>query len=446
MHPGSAQRKMETMDPRTLPELPRSRDDAVIAGVCHGLARQLFIDPLLVRVAAVVLALASGVGIVLYAGAWAVMPQEGARERLVSRWFPQTAQWTTQRLFSTMLAVCAVACLPLLSSTAWSIGPAVVLCVVIWLAHRSRSRRDEVALPATPPAPGLGHTIPTAAEADFHRAVVAWRARLEQVAHSPHAGPLGVEPVRLEPGATTTPAALSSPQQPPVLAPARPPSGRVAQASSRRHPRRASWLFGLLVIGLMTGAAMLVFALTGPGPRTVRLATGATLAVLAVALLATWAFRLPHPRLAGLIGLLCLVLGVSPVTMADDGRLGARVQDHDYTSVAQLPREPLELTATPAEIRLDDLDLSDQDPRHPARLTVKGTLSLVSLSLPEDAPVAVQYKLTGSSLEVDSDRLPPFATAGDSSGTWPESGPDDKAPRLVVVLELQGSAAEVDHG
>jgi phage shock protein C len=54
----------------------RSRDDRVIAGVCGGLGRYLGVDPVLVRIAAVVLVFAGGAGILLYAIGWIVMPEE----------------------------------------------------------------------------------------------------------------------------------------------------------------------------------------------------------------------------------------------------------------------------------------------------------------------------------------------------------------------------------
>jgi phage shock protein C len=55
--------------------LRRSRSQRVVAGVCGGLAEYLGVDVVLIRVAFVVLALAS-VGIVLYIVAWLVIPDE----------------------------------------------------------------------------------------------------------------------------------------------------------------------------------------------------------------------------------------------------------------------------------------------------------------------------------------------------------------------------------
>lgn len=54
--------------------LMRSETDRMIAGVCGGLADYLNIDPVLVRLAFVVLMLASGVGLAIYALLWIVLP------------------------------------------------------------------------------------------------------------------------------------------------------------------------------------------------------------------------------------------------------------------------------------------------------------------------------------------------------------------------------------
>jgi phage shock protein C len=56
--------------------LVRTRDDRVIAGVCGGVGRYLGIDPVLVRVAAVLLVLLAGTGLLAYVIAWIVMPEE----------------------------------------------------------------------------------------------------------------------------------------------------------------------------------------------------------------------------------------------------------------------------------------------------------------------------------------------------------------------------------
>ncbi len=54
--------------------LYRSRTDAVIGGVCGGLGQYLGIDPVLVRLFFVLLALGSGIGIPIYIIMWIVVP------------------------------------------------------------------------------------------------------------------------------------------------------------------------------------------------------------------------------------------------------------------------------------------------------------------------------------------------------------------------------------
>ncbi len=65
--------------------LRRSREDRVIAGVCGGLGRYLGIDPVLLRIAFVVLALAGGGGVLLYLVSWVLIPNERPGESLGDR-------------------------------------------------------------------------------------------------------------------------------------------------------------------------------------------------------------------------------------------------------------------------------------------------------------------------------------------------------------------------
>jgi len=56
--------------------LYRSRDDRVIGGVCGGIGQHLGVDPVFVRIAAVILAFAGGAGIVLYLVGLIAIPEE----------------------------------------------------------------------------------------------------------------------------------------------------------------------------------------------------------------------------------------------------------------------------------------------------------------------------------------------------------------------------------
>ena len=56
--------------------LVRSRGNKMLAGVCGGLAEYLGVDPVIVRLAAVLLTLLNGVGLLIYLVLALIMPQE----------------------------------------------------------------------------------------------------------------------------------------------------------------------------------------------------------------------------------------------------------------------------------------------------------------------------------------------------------------------------------
>ena len=69
--------------------LMRSETDRMIAGVCGGLAAYLGVDPVLVRLAFVILLLASGIGLAIYVILWVVIPTP-ARAQPESRLLDET--------------------------------------------------------------------------------------------------------------------------------------------------------------------------------------------------------------------------------------------------------------------------------------------------------------------------------------------------------------------
>ena len=69
---------------RDLGRLRRSVTDRKVAGVAGGLARHLDVDPLLLRVAFVVLAFFGGAGLLLYGACWLLVPEEGSDEAAIT--------------------------------------------------------------------------------------------------------------------------------------------------------------------------------------------------------------------------------------------------------------------------------------------------------------------------------------------------------------------------
>jgi phage shock protein PspC (stress-responsive transcriptional regulator) len=73
-----------THDRPARPELRRSTDDRMLAGVAGGLARYLDVDATLVRIAFVVLTVVGGAGVPLYLASWLLIPEDGADQSIAA--------------------------------------------------------------------------------------------------------------------------------------------------------------------------------------------------------------------------------------------------------------------------------------------------------------------------------------------------------------------------
>jgi phage shock protein PspC (stress-responsive transcriptional regulator)/predicted membrane protein len=74
-----------TEQPRVRPELRRSRDNRVVAGVAAGIGRYFDVDPVIVRIAFIVLSVFGGSGVLLYLVAWLVIAKEGEDDSAAGR-------------------------------------------------------------------------------------------------------------------------------------------------------------------------------------------------------------------------------------------------------------------------------------------------------------------------------------------------------------------------
>ena len=68
----------------------RSARDVKVAGLCGGVAEKWDVDPILVRIAFVLLALSAGIGLVLYLAGWLLLPVEGKQTAPVDDLFGET--------------------------------------------------------------------------------------------------------------------------------------------------------------------------------------------------------------------------------------------------------------------------------------------------------------------------------------------------------------------
>jgi len=67
--------------------LHRLRDEGMITGTAAGIAAYLRMDPTIVRVAFVALALLGGAGVPLYLAAWLLIPEAGADQSIATDFF-----------------------------------------------------------------------------------------------------------------------------------------------------------------------------------------------------------------------------------------------------------------------------------------------------------------------------------------------------------------------
>lgn len=139
--------------PPSAPPLTRRESNKVIAGVCSGVAYRLGIDPNVVRVVTIVLAIFGGAGILLYALGWLLLPDERTGRSLAER---ALRGGEPDRLTAVLLAVA-------LTLVAVGVGFAVVgdnwfgvavLAVALGIGALLLTRAPAVPTPSAAPNPG----------------------------------------------------------------------------------------------------------------------------------------------------------------------------------------------------------------------------------------------------------------------------------------------------
>jgi phage shock protein PspC (stress-responsive transcriptional regulator) len=166
---------------RDLARLRRSRTDRKIAGVAGGLGRHLDVDPVILRVAFVVLVFFGGAGLLLYGAMWLLVPEDGEEDAKIHL-DPRTR--TAALIIAGVLAVLA------LVGDSWGgygfPWPVVVIggLVALVLANRDRRTHEGRGYAATTAAP-QGTTYPMAGTDD----TTVYATGYEPAASTPYAPP-----------------------------------------------------------------------------------------------------------------------------------------------------------------------------------------------------------------------------------------------------------------
>jgi phage shock protein PspC (stress-responsive transcriptional regulator) len=152
-----------TTEQPTAPRLLRRRsDDRVIGGVASGLGDYFNVDPLLIRIGFVGLMVFGGMGILLYAAAWLLVPDEATEQSIAQR-IAGRAGIGGGFLAAVLIVVGAIMLLNVLGDVARDSEavPAVVFALLVILAGVAILRRgepDAVAPAAETPAAAVEST------------------------------------------------------------------------------------------------------------------------------------------------------------------------------------------------------------------------------------------------------------------------------------------------
>ncbi len=345
------------------PALRRTTGDSkVLGGVAAGIARSLGIDPILVRVAFVVLTIFGGSGVVLYVAGWLFIPEDGRPDSAGERFFRD----------HNALAIAAAAVIgifivgPMLAWGIWGNGPGfggIVLLFLVVAGVVALTRRSGP--PSSPTSPVAVAPLSDAAAAP------------DATVPLPAGAPAG-------PGAPTLALPMASPPPPPA------------------PPPKETSVLGRLTFGLTVLVAGTLIALDLGGAISVTAVTvlAASLGIVAVGLL-IGAFVGRSRWLIALGVLLTLVL-IPTAAVPDDVRwnAGAGAGDRTYrvTSTEELS-SPYELGVGALTLDLRRLDLTE-------RVTVDASLGIGELTvlLPPDVAVSTTADVAVGTIDLPGEQ------------------------------------------
>ncbi len=326
---------------RDLGRLRRSASDRKVAGVAGGLARHLDVDPLVLRVAFVVLAFFGGAGLIIYGACWLLVPDEETGNAPVT---------LDERSRTVALLVVGVLAVFALLGDSWGVfwfpWPLAIIAVVV-LVFMTRKDRDRQ---------------PTGS------------------------GGVPYVPVHDQPGADdrTTTSMYTAPStytaSPAYVASARP----VAPRDPRRRGPKLFWFtLALVTLGVGLLGTADVAGLDVADPAYPALAVG----IIGVMLLVGAFFG----RAGGLILLgLVATIGLAGATAADD-------YDGDTTTVTPKLSSSVQDTYDfgAGELTLDLTEVADLENLDGRTLHLEGGFGSIDVIVPEEMTVQVDAQIGG---------------------------------------------------
>ncbi|MDN5724550.1 MAG: PspC domain-containing protein [Propionibacteriales bacterium] len=428
-------------------EIRRATGDAKIAGLCGGVAAKWGIDPLLVRVAAVVLALSAGLGAVLYAAGWALLPKQGENDSLLGRRVPG-ARRIPRNAWLIIVAVVALTVMVTVGS-AFPIGTGPVIAIgAAWYFFFHRPKQKKLQQDRSRDAVGQGATT-------FDDASATWQQRISQHLTPRPTNPSG-PPAPMGPtGPVSSADRFTEPagwahQLPPTV-PAAVRMGHTDTSTFFAHPDPA----GLYPTGSGTKvrtavatpastkrltkvavvAALVILGgfgvLDALGALDIGLATYASAALLIAAVTLIASAWMGRPRGLVVITAILAVLSIGTQTQTTPpGQFMAPMMLSG--PVSQMPKSHTVSTGD----YVFDFEAAEVDAD--TRITIDAELGTVRVLLPAEGNVRVV-----TSNELGEVRLPTGTVSGADQNPTYERIDDPGAPVLLLEVSIELGTAEV---
>jgi phage shock protein PspC (stress-responsive transcriptional regulator) len=389
---------------RDLARLRRTVADRKIAGVAGGIARHLDIDPLIMRVAFVVLTLFGGAGLIVYAACWILLPEDGQQHA------PLGLDERSRSVALILVGILGVALLVGQWDWFWVPGPLILVALVVWLVM---SRRNSSSAPdAAAPAPPRG---------------------------TPEAGPEAVTPEQRWSGAPSSEAVDQEPtteqtaqyQQPSYAhqtyqgPPAPPRRATHYVPPTPRNPRKRGPKLFWFTMALAALAVGVVGIIDVSGAPVAGSAYPAVVVGVVGAMLLIGAF---FGRAGGLIVVGLLAAGATAIAVASERVDGERVEVVPDTSSQVLDSYDYGF----GEYVLDLSKLTDPEELDGRTVRLSGDAAELDVVVPEDMDVTVIGRINGlGGMTIFGDE-----TGGiDTERTYTHDGGTD-VPELTVDLEI----------
>ncbi len=467
----------------------RSASDAKLAGVCGGVARHWNVDPVLVRIGWVLLALSGGIGLVLYAAAWLLVPADGKNQPVVYDLLGEQATRLSREVWIAIVVLaCVLSVAAFGSISPFGFGPAVILALIWYFGYyrtkvrrapsppptaQTRSQPDTPAVPPVVPTQFYSYPGPPTA---FTQAADAWRERIIQVQRDGSPAQFTTGQSATQQSAWTGTPQMGIPQMggpqvwtPQVWAPAEPedrsePTGWaqppevgdqqaflahpdpvglyapdpiaapvVVKAADRRSARRLR-LVGLVVLGLtLTGLAIAAGA--GVAVPAVAYLAASLLVIGLVLIAATWFGRARAILPIGII----LAITTLAVTAAPQIPSAAQWQPQEvaYTNASEFPAGGDQFDLGSAQVDLSRLVLTGD-----ATYTAAVDVGRLIVTVPPDANVVVDYTLDAGTVKLFGQQL---ASGTELHAVRPADPTDRDKPTLTLKLTADVGQIEVNR-